>query len=79
MRITNSQFTNKNNEKTKTVGLQNPWRSTSDGQGSPVEENLWWERFVEQVCFEFGVEESVWSDGWWGAQDALSIRSTQEL
>jgi len=28
-----------------------------------VEEDLWWEGFVEKVCFDFGLEESG-SDGW---------------
>jgi len=58
----------KYNEKTKTKrrAVRRPWI------GSPVEvkwavrwvgEDLWWEGFVEQVCFKSGMEERG-SDGW---------------
>jgi len=55
------------NEKTKTKRWQYGVR-----EGSPVEvqwvvqwvgEDLWWEGFVEQVCFKFGTKERG-SDGW---------------
>jgi len=33
-----------------------------------VEEDLWWERFVEKVCLESGMEERG-SDGWCNGGD----------